>query len=151
MSSDNEISAEVVFEYTGKGCVVPKDVTIVRFHPSVVEVENRAFERCCYLKEVEFNDGLKKIGQWAFHKCTSLSGVTFPSTITEISGCAFYGCDNLSDTSITLPSTVIEIGRSAFDNCNTLREVLLNEELQKIGEVQPQSKEVKIGRLQIQS
>ena len=34
MQSNNE------FEYTGKGCVVPKDdVTIVRFHLSVVEVE----------------------------------------------------------------------------------------------------------------
>ena len=31
------------FEYTGKGCVVPKDVTSVQFHPSVVEVENAAF------------------------------------------------------------------------------------------------------------
>ena len=33
------IIAEVVFEYTGKGCAVPKDVTSARFHPSVVKVE----------------------------------------------------------------------------------------------------------------
>ena len=33
----------------GKGCAVPKDVTIVRFHPSVVEVEDRAFIDCIEL------------------------------------------------------------------------------------------------------
>jgi hypothetical protein len=31
------------FEYTGKGCAVPKHVKNVQFHPSVVEVENAAF------------------------------------------------------------------------------------------------------------
>ena len=44
-----ESNAEVLFEYTGEGCSVPKDVTIVRFHPSVVEVEDRAFIDCIEL------------------------------------------------------------------------------------------------------
>ena len=39
MSNKNDVSAEVVFEYTGKGCSVPQNVTIIRFHPSVVEIE----------------------------------------------------------------------------------------------------------------
>ena len=39
------------FEYTGKGCVVPKDVTSVRFHPSVIEIGNGAFQDCNELRE----------------------------------------------------------------------------------------------------
>ena len=68
-TKSNEVSAEV-FEYTGKGCSVPKDVTNVRFHPSVIMVENKAFYDCKQLREVVFNDGLQKIGQGAFRQCT---------------------------------------------------------------------------------
>ena len=55
MESNNEVSAEVLFEYTGEGCVVPEDVTSVRFHPCVVEVENLAFSGCKQMREVMFN------------------------------------------------------------------------------------------------
>ena len=82
MESKSDVSAEMVFEYTGEGCVVPKDVTIVRFRPSVVEVEIRAFEDCIELSEVIFNDGLQKIGTYAFSRCPSLSSIKLPSTLT---------------------------------------------------------------------
>ena len=85
------------FEYTGKGCVVPKNVTSVRFHPSVIEVENRAFQYCTLLRGVVFNVGLKKIGSLAFWKCTSLSSITLPSTVTEICSYAFDLCRNLRE------------------------------------------------------
>ena len=84
MSKKNDVSAEVVFEYTGKGCAVPKNVTIVRFHPSVVEVQVYAFYCCDKLRKVELNEGLQKIGKYAFEDCTSLSSITLPSTLTEI-------------------------------------------------------------------
>ena len=156
MPTNNELDIEVVFEYTGEGCVVPKDVTIVRFHPSVTEVENRAFQNCKQLREVMFNDGLNKIGVYAFYWCTSLSSITFPSTVTEIGGGAFNGCNKLravvlndglqkigtaafhsctSLSSITLPSTVTEIGISVFHDCSILKEVQFHEGLQKIAKL----------------
>ena len=94
--SNNNIneSAEVEFEYTGKGCVVPKDVTIVRFHPSVIEVENEAFDNCNTLREVVFSDGLQKIGYHAFYNCISLSSITLPSTVAEIDVGALNIADN---------------------------------------------------------
>ena len=49
-----------VFEYTGKGQRVPKDVVSVKFHPTVIEVEEEAFEDCRQLKEVVLNEGLQK-------------------------------------------------------------------------------------------
>ena len=95
MLTNNDADDEVVFEYTGKGCVVPEDVTIVRFHPSVVEVDDKAFQSCYSLRKVVFNDGLKKIGQLAFYSCSSLESITLSSTVTEIDYAVFYNCSSL--------------------------------------------------------
>ena len=78
MESKSDVSAEVVFEYTGKGCVVPKDVTIVRFHLSVIEVEDGAFRDCKQLREVIFNDGLQKIGGLHFIAAHHYQASSFP-------------------------------------------------------------------------
>ena len=154
MSNSINASDEVVFEYTGIGCVVPKDVTIVRFHPDGIEVEGRAFSYCNKLREVMFNEGLQKIEIYAFSCCRSLSSSTLPSTVTEIGEGAFWGCDTLREvilndglqkigqyafrfctslSTIVLPSTVTEIGSYAFRNCNILREVVFHGIPRKIG------------------
>ena len=148
MSNNNGASTDEIFEYTGKGCSVPKDITIVRFHPSVVEVEKEAFDRCGDLREVIFNEGLQKIGQQAFCYCTSLSSITLPSTVTEIGHWAFMYCKQLIEvvfneglqkigpqafyecstslSRITIPSTVTKVNRYAFAHCFKLREVVLH-------------------------
>ena len=154
MEGKSDVSDEVLFEYTGDGCVVPKNVTIVLFHPSVIEVENEAFSSCKQLREVVFNERLQKIGDRAFRGCALLSSFTIPSTVTEIGEWAFSCCSNLREvvfndglqtighsafynctslSSITLPSTVTEICNYAFHYCCNLRELVLNEGLQKIG------------------
>ena len=143
-----------VFEYTGNGQIIPKDVVRVRFHPSVVKVDDKAFYKCNRLKEVILNEGLQYIGQDAFGECTSLTNITLPSTVTEIGMASFYECKKLkticlnenllwigdyafnrcdSLESITLPSTVMDIGNSAFSKCISLNEVVLNEGLMTIG------------------
>ena len=147
--SNNNIneSAEVEFEYTGKGCVVPKAVTIIRFHPSVIEVEIDAFKECRELRKVTLNDVLQKIGVQAFYTCRSLFNIKLPSTVTEIGDGAFSYCYNLREvvfndglqkigekafyvcrslSSITLPSTITEIDQFAFTSCGNLREVILH-------------------------
>ena len=154
MESKSDASTEMEFEYTGKGCAVPKDVSIVRFHPSVVEVENDAFQYCNKLRGVLLNDGLQKIYKLAFSNCTSLSSITLPSTVTAIGEGAFCNCCNLREvvlnglqkigvsafydcrslSSITLPSTVTEIGNYAFYNCHNLREIVLHGVLREIGQ-----------------
>ena len=146
MPTNNDVDAEAVFEYTGVGCSVSKHVTIVRFHPSVIKVEDEAFIDCKQLRKVVCNDGLQKIGGFAFLGCRSLSSIKLTSTVTEIGIAAFSGCVNLREvlfneglqkigngafcgcrslSSITLPSTVIEIGH-AFNDCSNLREVVLH-------------------------
>ena len=129
-------------------------MTIVRFHPSVTAIGEWAFSHCKQLKEVMFNEGLKKIGICAFHSCTSLSSITLPSTtITEIGNCAFIDCSNLREVvfndglerirhsafynctsleSTTLPSTVTKLDDYAFSGCS-LREVVLHGVPREIG------------------
>ena len=70
---DRGTSADVVFEYTGVGCSVPKDINSVRF-----------------------NEGVQKIGDDAFCMCTSLESITLPFTLVEIGDGAFSWCKNLS-------------------------------------------------------
>ena len=155
MSNNNDASTEMVVEYTGEGCAVPKNVTIVRFHPTVVEVEYEAFQYCNKLREVIFHEGQQKIGDAAFFRCISLSSITFPSTVTEIDDSAFGSCKQLSEvilneglqkigrhafryctslSSIILPSTVTEIDHCAFGNCIELREVIFHGVPREIGQ-----------------
>ena len=141
------------FEYKGNNQTVPKDVVSVRFHPSVVKVDFRAFYGCNELREVVFNEGLQKIGSSSFYECLRLKSITLPSTLTEIGNCAFSRCPNLRDVvfneglqkigdyafdqcavrNITIPSTVTEIGSYAFSRCSNLHILVLNEDIPKVG------------------
>jgi len=142
-----------VFEYTGKGQIVPKKVVKVQFHPSVVEVEEKVFCECNELEEVVLNEGLQSIGYKAFYRCESLQNITIPSTVTEIGDWAFHTCWKLKRVAfskglqkigssafntcrrlqrIILPSTVTEIDEGAFWHCTNLKEVVFNEGLKKI-------------------
>ena len=132
MSNSINTSTDEVFEYTGKGCVVPTDVTIVRFHPSVTEVENRAFEDCIELRKVMFNDGLRKIGQYAFWDCKLLESITLPSTVTEIGDKAFYSCSYLSE--VVLNEGLQKIGDDAFFGCTSLSSITLPYTVTEIGD-----------------
>ena len=85
---------DVMFEYTGDGCSVPKDVTSVRFQ-----------------------DGLQKIGVSAFQNCTSLKSITIPSTVTEIGNDAFRDCSNLRE--VILNDGLQKIGDCAFSKCSS--------------------------------
>jgi len=148
------MSNEVEFEYTGLGEVVPKDVTIVRFHSSVTEVSREMFQECKQLKKVVLNEGLTKIGFRSFRECRKLEHINLPSTIIEIRNEAFHLCSDLGEVvfneglqrignlsfrgceslkSIRLPSTITELSDLAFAYCISLRKVVLNEGLYKIG------------------
>jgi hypothetical protein len=151
--SSSSSPADDVFGYMGKGQAVPKDVVSVRFHPSVIEVDDDAFRNCKQLREVILNDGLLRIGSQAFEHCSSLVSITFPSSLATFDYGVFLNCKSLKRVvfneglrkigndafrntalqSISIPSTVIKIGNYAFSNCKSLTEIVLNEGLKEIG------------------
>jgi hypothetical protein len=156
MSSD---ATEVEFEYMGIEELeeIPRrNVTVVRFHSSVTEMDDYMFVECKQLKKVVLNDGLQKIENHSFYACKKLEHIHFPSTLVEVGSYAFAHCGSLREVvineglqktgidsfshcrklqSIRLPSTITEIGRGAFCGCHSLREVVLNEGLQTIGQM----------------
>jgi len=149
-----DIILDVEFEYAGNNDEsIPENVTHVRFHHSVIEVQEKAFQDCISLREVVLNEGLKKIGKYAFRKCKSLESITLPSTVTDIGAGAFSRCSQLrrvvlngglervrkyafhgciSLQSITLPAALTEMGENAFSGCLSLKEVVINEGLETI-------------------
>ena len=70
-------SADVVFEYTGDGCSVPKDVISVRISEGLQTIGGSAFRDCSSLERVKFPSTLVEIGNDAFHRCYNLREVTF--------------------------------------------------------------------------
>jgi len=149
------MSNEIEFEYTGKEERedVPKDVTIVRFISSVIEVGEEMFQDRYQLKEVILNEGLQKIGDRSFFLCSKLEHINLPSTLIGIGNRAFSGCQSLREVvlnktlqtigigafggctsleRITIPSFFTEISERTFHNCHNLETVILNEGIQKI-------------------
>ena len=68
-----------ITNYKGKE-PVPKDVTFVGLHPSVIEICKEAFKDCRKLRHVVLNEGLLSIRKDAFRNCTSLTSIKLPST-----------------------------------------------------------------------
>jgi hypothetical protein len=118
------------FIYTGGMQVVRKNVTHVRFDPSVVHIPRRAFQDCSALVKVEFHDGLQTIGAQAFKNCTALNDIDLPNGLRRIGAMAFGHCRSL--LRIIIPPTVIAIEKDAFTYCTALVEVVFHEGLQRI-------------------
>jgi len=129
-----------VYEYTGQEDV-PKTVTHVKFHPSVVRlIERRHLARtspfggCTDLKEVVLNDGLREIGDSAFRNCTTLKSINIPSTVIKIGASAFYcNCKKSKLTEVILNDGLREIGGSAFQDCTSMRKITIPSTITKIG------------------
>ena len=117
-----------MFEYSGQD--VPKNVTHVRFHPSVVEVDIEAFYNCKSLRGVVLNDGLKGIGKSAFEDCSALQSTNIPSTVTKIGMNAFEYCSSLRE--IVLNEGLKEIGSYAFRGCESLQSINIPSTVTKI-------------------
>ena len=161
----------ITFEYTGNKKDISINVTHVRVLPGVINIDDGAFQNrvrlesitfsstvvemgvdafrgCNNLREVVFNDGLKKIGlgvfrqiklpytvletgDMAFYKCSSLRTVVLNEGPKKIDSHAFADCKPLQ--SITLPSTVTTIRSYAFAGCDRLREVVILNECDRHG------------------
>ena len=104
-------------------CVRLKSIEIPT---TVTEIDDRAFENCRLLSEVNFaEDGaLTEIGNWAFYNCHELKNVVVPEGVTNIGHAAFYGCTYLE--SLTLPSSVQQVNDNGFALCAKMKKMHVN-------------------------
>jgi len=110
------VEDNMVFEYTGDGCSVPKDVISVRFKDGLQKIEDGAFWYCKSLKSITLSSTVTEIGNHACRECSNLREVIFNNGLQKIGYGAFYNCPSLEN--IILPSTLVEIGSEAFYNCS---------------------------------
>lgn len=97
------------------------NLTRLIFPGSVEIIGDYAFNNNWYLKEIVFNEGLKKIGVESFCSFTNigisdgLTHIEFPDTLEEIGRGAFSYCNNLTGE-IIFPENCVKVGSGAFSN-----------------------------------
>ena len=129
---------------------------------SVKVVKMFAFAGCKNLSRVSFSEGLLEIGDAAFYDCGKLRGVVLPNSVTNIGMLAFYPLppiiaenhphyvyekDSLytrdwsclvmyygTGTVVTVDSRAKTIASGAFYHHKSIKELLLPDGLQEIGE-----------------
>ena len=92
--------------------------------PSVQKINNRAFEGCKSIENVEFGSNLVFIGDYAFAGCTALSSINIPDHVSVIGSNAFFNCE--AATSLTIGKNVTSIGTAAFAHNVSLQRIVIN-------------------------
>ena len=118
--------------------------------PSVVNVQDRAFQNCEKLQwvalpepkpnEYDFekngkDEGIRRIRESTFENCHNLQLVNIPYTVEKIESNAFRNCENLFNISadISKAKNLDEIGDSAFHNCKSLTELKMPDSVKILG------------------
>ena len=99
---------------------------------SVVEIGAEAFGKCKFLKVITFGEGsqLRTIKDNVFWRCTVLASINLPVELKSI-GIGRFSESGLEE--IALPVSVRDVGANAFDMCRQLKNVRLNEGLERLG------------------
>lgn len=77
---------------------------------------------------------VSSIGEAAFENNKKIENVEIPKTVTSLQYMSFYSCENLSNVSFAFKSNLKEIGGLSFGHCLKLKNIILPENLKKIGE-----------------
>lgn len=107
--------------YDKKGEVLitcPRGVSSVNIPEGVKAIDEKAFEYCKKLINVEFPNSLRSIRSAAFFDCENLTRIAFPEGIISIGDASFLCCERLA--SVSFPKSVNYISEDAFDNCPLL-------------------------------
>ena len=137
------IDEEAFVKCTLTSIVIPGSVEEIRFN---------AFYDCKSLKNITFNEGLKKLEYHSFYgtaptevtipasltssnapfeNCNDLTSVKFAEKCTVITESLFSGCSNI--TEINIPDSIEVISDNAFAKCTGLSSVTIPSTVKKIG------------------
>lgn len=100
------------------------------------EIGENAFDYCQYLTGINLPESLTVISDMAFYSCRRLGSFVLPQGLTVIGENAFFGVGDLAETkgdSIRIPGGVKEIGDSAFKQCDCVKNLTIEEGVERIG------------------
>ena len=95
-------------------------------------LQERVFEFCRGLKEVNIPKLWTEIPEYTFHACESLENIEIPNNIIRICDSVFEECTSLYN--IYLEDNVDFIGNQVFAKCSSLSKIRFGLHLQHIGE-----------------
>lgn len=101
--------------------------------PNSVEIiDHYAFMGCENLKKVEFPETTINIGSYTFQNCTGLTEFNMPKSVVLIEPYygTFNGCSNLEN--VIIESQIESIGEVMFNGCTNLKNVVLPNSLRTI-------------------
>ncbi|MEX1819626.1 leucine-rich repeat domain-containing protein [Metamycoplasma hominis] len=138
-----EVSLNEGLEKIGAEAFNHTNIESITIPGSIKEIGYSAFSDCENLKEIILNEGLEWINASAFD-FSKISHISINSNNKnfEIKDNFFIDKNNKKilayldkkTTKVTIPSSIKEIGKGAFSGCRNLKEVILNEGLEKIGD-----------------
>ena len=91
-----------------------------RMPAGVTSIEERAFEGCRSLTDIELSDSVTSIGRYAFVDCKGLTSIDIPDSVTDIGVEPFSGCSNL--TNVELPDGITSL-ESTLAGCTGLMSI----------------------------
>lgn len=98
---------------------------------SIKAINEGAFCRQYYLKEINIPEGIKSIGTYAFLNCRSLKEIVLPKSVKKLGVSTFEGCDRLEKINL---EHVERIERNVFEGCNNLKgDIVISDCTTKIG------------------
>lgn len=106
-------------------------IEVISMPYGVTSINNRKFEYCPALINVNIPDSVTSIGMLAFYGCKALQFVNIPNSVTNIGSDVFYQCITLQY--ITMSNNITSIGSKMFYECQTLRYVNIPNGVTSIG------------------
>ena len=92
---------------------------------NVKHLDQRVFEFCLKLENVQIDDGVEFIGNGCFFCCRKLKSFTMPNTVLETGKEVLLGCRSLEKVRFSAGLKKIEVG--LISRCRKLTEIVLPE------------------------
>ncbi len=132
------------------GCKKLKTVSLGK---NVKTIGKGCFKNCTKLKKVSFPSNLKTISSGAFQNCRKLKSAALPAGTKAIGEKCFKNCKSMKtftvgnvkkkkgglslgeteDVMYGAAPVVISIAASALENCSSLKQIIINSQVEKIG------------------
>lgn len=103
------------------GTFAETGITSISLPCSITRIDNYAFSRCTYLRNVHLPNTITEIGEYAFNECTNLTDINIPSSLEGLGDRIFNQCENLS--SIYIPASISYFGSGTFHGCSSLSHI----------------------------
>lgn len=107
-----------------------KNLTEIKFPESLILIEDEAFFNCFSIKKFSLPKNCYQIGIRSFYGCESLQEISSLGSVSVIKNEAFANCDIRE---LLLPASLTEIGNDVFNSNTKLENVVLSENVTKLG------------------